>query len=431
MLAGRQMTTIQTAMSVASADTSSWVIISLPAAVYTYGMSQSLIPIGLIIGSYISWKYVAAKLRQRTIETDSMTIPEYLSKCCVNGKNSSIIKTLSSIIILIFLVIYIASGLKSGAILVQCFTGIKYHNALKIFTIFIILYSSIGGMKAMGKLDIIQVSLIMLTLISIPLYTRRSTNIINEIHQWIYSKNDYSYISIISSLCWGLGYLGEPHLLLKFMASKSSENIEKARKFCLSWMIIAFSCAVTIGCIGKTMWTVEDPEQLFFHAVFNSFGTHMIGIIFSGVIAAILSTICAQTLACSSILMSKISYYIKLNSFGLSFIPIFITSGLSFIVSFNPENKIMDLVAYSWAGLGSSFGAVIVYSIYSKRCYFYEIFLGIVMGFFGVILCGFLKWSQIVDQDLYEMIPGFVLSIIGILFGRFIHKNSNKSLSCS
>jgi sodium/proline symporter len=441
-LANRTLNSLQTAMGVAAADTSAWVMIALPAAVYSYGLSQALIPIGLIIGSYLSWTIIGPKLREKTAELDVFTIPSYLEKIsssesesALDSKlkkvNSKIIIRLSSIITLFFLVIYIASGFKSAAILLTSFTELSYLKSLYIITIFIFVYTLISGINGISWGDVFQSMLIILTLVIIPFSMYRDCNQkelidmnlsgFDTIVQDIFST---SWLTIISSLSWGLGYFGEPHILSKFISAESSKTIYKARKICIPWTFIAFLSAILIGFYGCRLWTIDDSEKLFFFAIFEYYNQYVVGIFFSAIVAAILSTISSQMIVCSGILIENVMKNFCITNFLKNIISVSIIIIPAFMISMSENSKIMDIVGYAWAGLASSFGPIILYSLY-KKVSGNQVFLSILMGCIGVVLCGYGKWLGVVYNELYEIIPGFIFAFIGIFSGKFIGKFKN------
>lgn len=443
ILGDRKLKTLQTAMSVAAADTSSWVMIALPASVYVLGLSQAMIPIGLLIGSYLSWKFVAVRLRQKTEECNAFTLPSYLQKCCDGTDNKLQIKKhnverLSSIVILFFLVVYISSGIKSAGILVQSFTNIDYRIAIAGISIFISLYTVIGNIKGISWGDVFQTFLIILSLIALPLamYNEccQNNSLKNFFLDELFDIKDTSIICVISSLSWGLGYFGEPHILSKFMASKSEIHIKKASIICIIWTFTAFFCAVLIGIFGKKLWSIDKPEMLFFTAVFHYYDNYIIGIFFASVIAAILSTICSQLIVCSGILIKNTSFKVflsyskqnyKPNQQFLNFVFILLLSFVSFCIAYDESSKIMSIVQYAWGGLGASFGPVVLYSLYAKNTYNSAIFYGIVFGFIFIVAFGGLHYYSVL-LELYEILPAFLLSSTAIYINH--HKVSKMKI---
>lgn len=366
----RPLNTIQTAMSVAAADTSSWVMIALPAVIYSYGISHITIPIGLMIGLCLAWK-IAPKFRKKTEIHNSSTLPSYLENCSIdttikntdtspslshenteqqsaqqnelhdetlnkpnnkpNTKPSSQIKKdyfhlkydvnkISSLIILFFLVAYISSGVKSASMLIENFTNVEYHAAVIYISIFISIYTMIAGISGISWGDIFQTTLILISMISLIFsmyFDLHSFYDISQINMSTMSNsmsdffritlNSLDILTLISYLSWGLGYFGEPHILFKFISAKSVNHIKKASAICILWTFISFSCAVLIGIFGRKLFNLENPEKLFFTSVLHYHKDYIIGIFFVAVISAILSTICSQLIVCSGILVQHIN----------------------------------------------------------------------------------------------------------------------------
>jgi len=437
LLGNRKLNTITTAFGVGASDMSSWLMMALPGAILVYGLSKVWIALGLIIGAYINWTLVAKKLRQKTeLHGNALTIPSYLSHRF--GDNSNFIRIITGVILLIFFTLYASSGLTACAIIIHNEFGLDYKQALYIGAAIIVIYTSIGGFVAISWIDVFQGVLVLFSIIMVPMVISNSLGGVEKTFD-ILATHELNFLNpfqgnssldIISMLGWGLGYFGQVHILLRFMAAKSPDLISTARKICMTWMILALAGAVLVGLFGAALFvneSLQNPETVFLKSADLLFSPWISGILLAAVFSAIMSTISAQLLAASGAIVEDVSlrfsdYKVSdktrllLNRAAVLLITLTATT-----IASDPKSNILSLVAYAWAGLGSSFGPVIILSLYWDKMTKLGAISGILTGCVTVIL-----WKNLVDHhvlsQVYEMIPAFGLSFLAIIAGSYLER---------
>ncbi|WWO96294.1 MAG: sodium/proline symporter PutP [Candidatus Dasytiphilus stammeri] len=432
ILGGRKLGSLVTALSAGASDMSAWLLMGLPGAVLISGISESWIAIGLAIGAYLNWKLVAERLLFHTKHNNNaITLPDYFTYRF--DDKEQILRLTSALIILIFFTIYCASGILAGARLFETTFGINYFISLFLAASATILYTFMGGFLAISWTATIQASLIMFALILTPIILiRQNGGILTSIHT-IAIKNinqlnmihGLRSIAIISLLSWGLGYFGQPHILARFMAANSQSTIKKARRIGMVWMILCLSGAISIGFFAIAFFqkypdlspeVLENSERVFIELTRLIFNPWIAGIILAAILSAVMSTLSCQLLVCSSALTKDIykSFFRKDASqyemvwFGR--LMVLLVSAVSIIVALNPTNRVLGLVSYAWAGLGASFGPVVLLSVRWLRMTRNGALAGMLIGTATVVV-----WKHYSWLGLYEIIPGFILSSIAII----------------
>lgn len=443
------------ALSAGASDMSGWLLMGLPGAVLTYGLGQTYIAIGLSVGALLNWIFVAKRLRIYTeIESNCITIPDYF-ETRFNDK-SHILRIICAIVILVFFTVYISSGLVAGAKLFESLFSIKYNYALLIGTSLIVFYTFLGGYKAVCWTDLIQGILMMLALIIIPSVMlneiggiTKAFNTISTISEsninFLSMSEGLTIIGIISSLAWGLGYFGQPHILVRFMSIKNTKDIPTATFIGISWMVVSLFGAIMMGFLGIAYLHISkvnlnDPERIFIVMSQILFNPWVSGILLSAILAAIMSTASSQLLVSSSTLAED--FYRKIfrrdahpkTVIILSRISVLLVSLVAFLISTNKNSSILQIVSYAWAGFGASFGSVIIMSLFCKNISKLGAILGMSFGAITVII-----WENIHIiletsknelsgfWNIYSIIPGFAVSVIFIILGSKI-KPANKEL---
>ncbi len=436
VLGGRRLGGSVAALSAGASDMSSWLLLGLPGAMYVGGMSQIWIGIGLAIGAYLNWQFVATRLRRYTeVANDSITVPDYLENRFRDG--SKALRVISAIVILVFFTFYTSSGLVGGAILFESSFGMSYESALWIGALVIISYTFLGGFLAVSWTDFFQGILMFLALVIVPIVA------LNEVGGWNETVNlagqadtkhldiftGMSFISILSLLGWGLGYFGQPHIITRFMAVKSSKEIPKARLVGMSWMVISLFGAIFTGFIGIAYFAaggpLDNPETIFIEFTQVLFNPWVSGFLLAAILSAIMSTIDSQLLVSSSAvaedfykaILRKNASQTELVWVGR--IAVLAIALLAILLAYNPDSSVLNLVSYAWAGFGAAFGPVIILSLFWKRMTRNGALAGIITGAVVVIL-----WAQLSGGlfDLYELIPGFILAWIAIMVFSFVGK---------
>lgn len=430
ILGGRRLSSGVAALSAGASDMSNWLMMALPGAVLAIGLNQIWLPIGLTIGAYLNWLLVGKRLRLYTeVAGNAQTIPAYFHHRFHD--HSNILRLLTALVIVIFFTVYIAAGFVGGALLLTTLTQLSYLNALFIGAGIIVSYTVIGGFLAVSWVDTFQGILMLLALLLVPLiafYRLEHPGQIIEIIQQLNPEKlniwrELSWLSIISLLAWGLGYFGQPHILVRFMAIHSADEISVARRICIGWMILSLAGAVATGLLGIVYFAeqpLDNPETVMLELIKNLFSPFLIGVLFSAIISAIISTASSQLIAGSSSLATDVYHLIlrkKASNTHLLWITRLSTLlmvAVAISIAANPENTILRIVAYAWAGLASSFGPVILISLFWPRMTRNGAVAGMLTGAITTLVWPLLKslgglWT------VYEIVPGFLLASLAII----------------
>lgn len=432
ILGGRRLGSVVTALSAGASDMSGWLLMGLPGAIFIFGLSKSWIAIGLIIGAYLNWRFVAGRLRVHTeVNHNALTIPDYLSSRFEDKNN--VLRIISAIVILIFFTIYCSAGVVAGAQLFQNTFGISYEKALWVGAAATILYTSIGGFLAVSWTDSIQATLMIFALLLTPIFVLLSVGGIDKaISEIAIQKatnlsmvDGISIAAILSAVGWGLGYFGQPHILARFMAADSYQVIKNARRISMIWMILCLAGAVAAGFFGIAYF-IEHPEQaagvnqnnewIFIELAKVLFNPWLVGIILSAILAAIMSTLSCQLLVCSSALtedLYKVFVRPKASQKELVWVSrsmVLAVAVVAILLVQDPNSKVLNLVDYAWSGFGAAFGPVILLSVLWKRITWAGALSGMIVGAVTVLI-----WQQFFWFGLSTIIPGFVLATISII----------------
>lgn len=434
ILGGRGVGYWVTAMSAQASDMSGWLLLGLPGAVYLSGLKQVWVIIGLIIGTYINWKIVAPRLRMQTEEHEALTIPTFISK--KSNDTKGYVKTFSAIVILFFFTIYSASGLVSNGKLFESLLGIDYKLGVLVGGGTIIFYTFLGGYLAGVWTDFFQGILMFFAIIIVPVaayfVVGGSSAIDVAMTQKHISLNLLKYPEalsvpvIISGLGWGLGYFGQPHIIVKFMSINSVNELWKARLIAMVWVIISLVCSIAIGITGIALFkNVQDPEKIFIYMIGKLFNPWTAGILYAAILSAIMSTISAQLLVASNTLTEDFYKYIvkreKTNKelIWVGRICIIIIFIIATSLSMNPNSEVLSLVSYAWAGFGAVFSPVILFILYKKEMNWKNILISMIVATITVIF-----WNQSgLGKIIYEIVPGFLVNMICL----YILEKFNKS----
>ncbi|MGN8644687.1 sodium/proline symporter PutP [Gracilibacillus sp. HCP3S3_G5_1] len=428
VLGGRNLGGSVAALSAGASDMSSWLLLGLPGAMYVGGMNQIWLAIGLAVGAYLNWQFVAKRLRTYTeVAKDSITIPDFLENRFRD--KSRILRVISALVILIFFTFYTSAGLVGGAVLFEQSFGIDYQSALWIGAIVIISYTFLGGFLAVSWTDFFQGILMFIALIIVPIAAINAIGGWNEVVSkvgdidpgYLNAFTDTTAIGIISLLAWGLGYFGQPHIITRFMAIKSTKEIPKARFVGMSWMVFALYGAIFTGFTGIAYYAeapLENAETVFIAFTQELFNPWIAGILLAAILSAIMSTIDSQLLVSSSAVAEDFYKGIFRKNASqkelvwVGRIAVIIIAIIAIVIAQDPESRVLDLVGYAWAGFGAAFGPIIVLSLFWKRTTREGAIAGMVIGALTVII-----WAQLEGGmfDLYEIVPGFILGTVVII----------------
>lgn len=428
VLGGRRLGRFVTALSAGASDMSGWLLMGLPGALFLSGLSEAWIAIGLTVGSWCNWKFVAARLRSFTANaSDALTLPDYLSaRFCDRLRLCSII---SALIILIFFVVYCASGMVSGARLFEQTFGMDYHNALLIGAVSTIFYVFIGGFLAVSWTDTVQASLMIFALLLTPMVMLMDCGGFAAANELIMQKdvslsnflNGMTVIGFLSLVGWGLGYVGQPHILVRFMAAGSVRGMGDARRISITWMALCLIGAVLIGYYGIAFAArhpevnVANPEQIFIIVTQVLFTPWVAGILLAAILAAIMSTLSCQLLVASTTLTADFyRRWLRPKASQQELVwcgrfMLLLVAVVAYIIALDPNSGILKLVAYAWAGFGASFGPCVVMSVFWSRMTLPGAIAGMAVGAATVIV-----WEIGGFLGLYSIVPGFILSVIAI-----------------
>ncbi|GGB53422.1 sodium:proline symporter [Oceanisphaera marina] len=432
ILGGRRLGPGVAALSVGASDMSGWLLLGLPGAVYLSGVNQAWIGIGLVIGAWLNWLFVAKRLRVYTEQAnDSLTLPDFLENRLAD--HSGLIRVISAVTILVFFVFYTASGLVGGAILFEKVFGLPYITALLLGGGVIVAYTFVGGFLAVSWTDFFQGILMLLALIALPWAVMNELGGIDQTLTTLDGMDaakldvfhDFSLLSGLSLLAWGLGYFGQPHILARFMAIDSPKSVPLSRRIAMSWMVLSLIGSVGVGLAGAVYFVdapLDNPETVFLglaNAVFNPW---VAGLLIAAIMSAIMSTIDSQLLVCSSAITEdfyKRWFRPTAHDNELVWVGRFAVLAVavcSMLIALNPESSVLELVSYAWAGFGAAFGPVIIISLYWSRLTRNGALAGIVLGALTVI-----GWKQLEGGpfglfDLYEIVPGFIISTLACIF---------------
>jgi sodium/proline symporter len=435
VLGGRQLGGGVAALSAGASDMSGWLLLGLPGAMYAAGMNQVWIAVGLCIGAYLNWQFVAKRLRVYTeIAEDSITVPDYLENRFRD--HSKVLRVVSAVVILLFFAFYTSSGMVAGATLFQKSFGLDYTTALWIGSIVIVSYTFMGGFMAVCWTDFFQGLLMFLALILVPIVVVNAeggwSQAVNQVGNIDPTKldifHDMTVFGIISLMAWGLGYFGQPHIVVRFMAVKSSKEIAKARAVGMTWMVLALYGAIFTGFAGIVYFAdnpLQNPETVFITLSQVLFNPWVAGVLLAAILSAIMSTIDSQLLVSSSALTED--FYKALlrknaSETELVWVGRSTVAGIALIavfMAYNPDSTVLGLVAYAWGGFGAAFGPVIILSLFWQRMTRNGALVGMILGAVTVVF-----WKQLDGGvfDMYEILPGFIICTIAVIVVSLLDK---------
>ncbi|QTF91592.1 sodium/proline symporter PutP [Halomonas sp. BM-2019] len=433
ILGGRSLGPWTSAISAGASDMSGWLLLGLPGAAYVSGISASWIAVGLLIGTWLNWLIVARRLRLYSFKvSDALTLPEYFANRFQD--KSHLLRVISAIFILMFFLFYTSSGLVAGGRLFETVFGFDYRIAVTVGTLTIIVYTFIGGFLAVSWTDLIQGLMMAAALAIVPIIAFGDLGGASGAGAALAAESEHmlawfrdastgealTFVGIVSSLAWGLGYFGQPHILARFAAIRSDRDIPAARRIAVSWTAIALISSIAVGLLGVgfVQRDLADGETVFMVMVNLIFHPVIAGILLAAILAAIMSTADSQLLVSSSALTDdfyKAIFRKEASQSELVWVGRFAVIGIAFIaylLALNPDATVLDLVAYAWAGFGAAFGPALILSLYWRRMNKWGALAGIVMGGVTVVV-----WAELSGGlfDLYEIVPGVIFAYLAIV----------------
>lgn len=466
-LGGRKLGPFVTAMSAEASDMSSWLLMGLPGVAYLTGVADAFwTSLGLAIGTYLNWLIVAKRIRKYSVVAgNSITLPEFFSKRYHDNRN--ILMGVAAVIIVIFFIPYTASGFAACGKLFNSLFGIDYRVAMIVSAIVILLYTTMGGFLAASTSDFIQSIIMSIALVVVLVFGVSSAGGVDavisnakdlcgylsltHIHAADVNSNvsnSYGVITIISTMAWGLGYFGMPHILLRFMAIDDADKLKLSRRVATVWVFISLGVAVCIGLIGRAITANgkiavlegSSSETLVVRIAdllcdYGFFAIIIAGVILAGILASTMSTSDSQLLAASS----SISENIFRGVFGLNIdkkmqmivarVSVVIISIISVFLASNPDSSVFNIVSFAWAGFGAAFGPVVLFSLFWRRSNTLGALAGMVSG--GIMV---FVWKYLVRPlggvwDIYELLPAFIVASVMIIVVSLITKAPSEEVT--
>jgi sodium/proline symporter len=436
ILGGRTLGSWVTALSAQATDMSGWLLMGLPGLAYASGFDSVWLLIGLVAGTWLNWQFIAAPLREATERYgNSLTLPDYFERRF--DDHSRMLRGVSALLILVFFVFYTSSGFVASGRLFEALFGLPYVEAMFWGTLVMLAYTFLGGFLAVSWSDVLQGSLMFFALVIVAglgismagglesTFARLDALDPDLLDPFVADEGRrLGWIGIASLLAWGVGYVGQPHILARFMAARSARHIEVARRVAMVWVVVVLIAAVMVGLAGRLVLPEPlrgtDTEKVFIVMATMFLHPAVAGFCLAGVMAAIMSTASAQLLVASSAFAQ--------DFYGSLFRPtasqrellwagrwsVLAIAALAFTLGLDPESKVLALVAWAWAGFGAAFGPAVVLSLYWSGMTRAGALAGILVGGVTVLL-----WKRVASLggvfEIYELVPGFVLSALAIL----------------
>ena len=449
-LGGRKLGPLVTAMSAEASDMSSYLLMGLPGLAYLTGVADvGWTALGLAVGTYLNWLFTARRLRRYTHVTKSFTLPQFFSRRFHDDKN--ILCAIAAVIIIIFFIPYTASGFAACGKLFGSLFNADYMTAMIISAIVIVAYTAAGGFLAASTTDFIQSIIMTIALLFVLVFSTISAGGIGAVienakalpgylsvtHTFVQDTNSaqpYSFLQIISTLAWGLGYFGMPHILLRFMAIEDEKKLKISRRVASVWVVIAMAVAVLIGVVGRGMTangmiaqlSGSDSETIIVKvahllSTYGYFPAMMAGLILAGILASTMSTADSQLLAASSSVSQNIMQETlhmnvsKKTSMLVARLTVIVIAVIAIFIARNPNSSVFEIVSFAWAGFGAAFGPVVICTLFWKRTNWQGALAGMIAGGASVFV-----WKYLVAPlggvfAIYELLPAFLVGLFVII----------------
>lgn len=462
-LGGRKLGPFVTAMSAEASDMSGWLLMGLPGLAYACGIAEaSWTAIGLAIGTYLNWLIVSKRLRKYSQVCNAITIPDFFANRFRDKSN--ILTFISALIIIVFFIPYTGSGFSACGKLFESLFGADYHIAMIISAVVIIAYTTIGGFLAASITDFLQSIIMTAALITVVIFGIATADGLSNVMDYSTSMDGYlsltktfdvlkqetgefSGLSIFSTLAWGLGYFGMPHVLLRFMAINDSKKLKTSRRVATIWVVISLAVAIFIGVVGLAMTangsiadlTQSDPETIIvvianLLAKVGPLAAIVGGLIIAGILASTMSTADSQLLAASSSVSENIiRQFFKLKvsektAMLIARITVIVIAIIGIVIAWDPNSSVFQIVSFAWAGFGAAFGPVVLTALFWKRTTKWGAFAGILAG--GVMV---FVWKFIVRPlggalNIYELLPAFIVALAAIIIVSLIDKKPSQEI---
>ena len=462
-LGGRTLGPLVTAMSAEASDMSSWLLMGLPGLAYLTGVANAAwTGIGLAIGTYVNWLVVAKRIRTYSHHLDAITIPDFFSKRYHDDKN--IINFVSAVIIIIFFIPYTASGFAACGKLFSSLFGVDYFVAMIISAAVIVGYTTLGGFLAASTTDLVQSIIMTMALVVIMTFGISKAGGISAV---VENANNlagyfsfvtshlpetggieyYNVFSTVSTLAWGLGYFGMPHILLRFMAIQDKQKLSLSRRIATIWVLISLTVAISIGIVGNAMTAngvidalessksetiiIEIASLLSNHGILAAL---IAGLILAGILAATMSTADSQLLAASSSVSQNIFqdfFKIKMDekkSMFISRLTVVFISLIGIIIAYNPDSSVFEIVSFAWAGFGATFAPVVLCALFWRRSNKTGVLAGMFVGAVTIFVWKYAIRPMGGFWDVYELLPAFALAMLTIVCVSLMTSSPSKAI---
>lgn len=469
-LGGRKLGPLVTAMSAEASDMSSYLLMGVPGVAYFSGIADAgWTAVGLIVGTYLNWLFTAKRLRNYTEKLDAITIPDYFKKRFRDSNN--VILCIGAVFILVFFIPYTASGFSACGKLFSSLFGINYQLAMIVSAVIIVGYTTTGGFLAASKTDFIQSIVMTLALIFVLCYGIAHAGGIDGVienagalpgflnlsatyNNATNSADPYGIFNKITMFCWGLGYFGMPHILLRFMAVRKADELTLSRRIASIWVVISLGIAVFLGVVGRAMTqsgalaSLIDPADPSSSSLAETlivvladrisqggfFFAIIAGLVLAGILASTMSTADSQLIAASSSVSENIiqeTFGIKLTEVSAMIAAratLICVAFFGIIIAWNPNSSVFGIVSFAWAGFGAVFGPIMILSLYWKRTNKYGAIAGMISGGAMVFIWKYLVRPMGGVWNLYELAPAFLVAIIFIVVVSLITREPEKEI---
>ncbi|MCB0949623.1 MAG: sodium/proline symporter PutP [Mycobacterium sp.] len=453
MLAGRKLTPGVAALSAGASDMSGWLLLGVPGAIYATGIGEAWIVIGLVIGAYLNWRFVAPRLRAYTeIANNSITVPSFFENRLRD--HSHVLRITAGTIILVFFTFYVSSGMVAGGVFFEATFGSSYLVGMLLVAGITLSYTLFGGFLGATLTDVAQGLLMFATLIAVPIVTMIAVGgpgeVINAVQAADAAQNladpgneihrtslffGGSVMAILSAAAWGLGYFGQPHIIVRFMALRTPADAKAGRRIGISWMVLSSLGAIATGFAGFAYFyergeTLDNAETVFLQLAQVMFHPFIAGIVLAAVLAAVMSTISSQLIVCSSALVEDIYRAFgretspkKLVNYGR--LGVLTVAVVAIVLALDPSDTILDLVGFAWAGFGAAFGPLIILSLFWRKLTTAGAIAGMITG---AVVVG--VWGQVdsLSDVMYEIVPGFVACAAAAIVVSLFTKRENDDI---
>ena len=440
MLGGRNLPPWVAALSAGASDMSGWLVMGLPGAIYLAGLIEAWIAIGLTIGAYLNWLLVAPRLRAYTqVSRNSITVPSFFENRLRDGTH--LLRILAGIVILVFFTLYISSGMVAGGFFFESSFNSDYILGMAIVGGVTLLYTLFGGFLGASFTDVVQGLMMVAALIVVPVAAVIAIGGFGEMGAAIdelapghlsliggTALTGGTILAIISALAWGLGYFGQPHIIVRFMALRSPREAKSARRIGMSWMIISLFGAVFSGIVGVAYMAsqgidLSNAETVVLVMAQTLLNPFVAGLVLAAVLAAIMSTISSQLIVCSSALVEDLYKVVRKtppkekHMLLLGRLAVLVIAIIAVILALVPDDTVLGLVSFAWAGFGAAFGPLVLLSLFWRKFTNWGALAGMFVGAAGVFI-----WD-VVWPEMYELLPAFVCAMVAaIAVSLFTHR---------